>query len=334
MGKQADFMEKILESGGKRGDTVRKVADLLSVSVDSVYRRMREETDLSLEEAFLLSSEFKVSLGEPALDGASLNCKRGKMVRSVEGFESLMERFVQQFRDMRQDSEHHLYYLAANIPPFYTFSFPELGAFQLYVWMRSMYGIDGRSDEVFSMDRVPDCLRKLSQMAWEEYRNMRVTEFWNAGTVGHILEQIGYYFDAGLLPDKKEALGLCDQVQETLRMIQKQAIAGRRMSGPNLDLPTTTPYRMYWNEILQMKDQILAQPQENAILMIPYAGLNYLATADAAICEDVSRYVDHMARRSYLMEEMPERERNRFFLRIKKQIDDLRSRIEETDPFL
>jgi hypothetical protein len=45
---------------------VNEIADVLDVSNDSAYRRLRGETALSLNEAFLLASHFQIALEEIA----------------------------------------------------------------------------------------------------------------------------------------------------------------------------------------------------------------------------------------------------------------------------
>ena len=43
---------------------IDEIAQVLNVSVDSVYRRMRGEKTISLEELYKLSSHYKISLDQ------------------------------------------------------------------------------------------------------------------------------------------------------------------------------------------------------------------------------------------------------------------------------
>ena len=59
---QISFLEKVKEQIPSSISLVNELAELLNVSVDSAYRRLRGDTDLSFEEAILISNKYNVSL--------------------------------------------------------------------------------------------------------------------------------------------------------------------------------------------------------------------------------------------------------------------------------
>jgi hypothetical protein len=63
---QNAFFERVRERMNSNLSLVNEIAEVLNVSNDSAYRRLRGETALSLNEAFLLASHFQIALEEIA----------------------------------------------------------------------------------------------------------------------------------------------------------------------------------------------------------------------------------------------------------------------------
>ncbi|MDZ7848193.1 MAG: hypothetical protein U5L96_16380 [Owenweeksia sp.] len=74
-----------------------------------------------------------------------------------------------------------------------------------------------------------------------------------------MLNQIAYYYEAGLLTDRQEALEITDQMQEMLKVIYKQAVTGQKVHAHNMKVQSGASCRMYYHEILIMDNHILAE---------------------------------------------------------------------------
>ena len=59
---QQDFFQEIKQNMPAHLSMVDEVANLLNISTDSAYRRIRNEKTLSLEETKILAGHFKISL--------------------------------------------------------------------------------------------------------------------------------------------------------------------------------------------------------------------------------------------------------------------------------
>jgi transcriptional regulator with XRE-family HTH domain len=58
---QISFLSRIKEQLPTNASIADELADVLNVSIDSVYRRLRGETALTISEIHLLCSKYKIS---------------------------------------------------------------------------------------------------------------------------------------------------------------------------------------------------------------------------------------------------------------------------------
>ena len=120
-----------------------------------------------------------------------------------------------------------------------------------------------------------------------------------------------------------------------MKIIYKQALNSQKAHAVNTEVFSSAFYKMYFHEILIMDNHILTEYGERrAMYFIPYAGVNFLSTADPELTRNMQDYLKHQVQKSSLISDVSEKDRNKFFIRIKSRIDQLKDRIASTDTFL
>lgn len=315
---------------------VDAITEILHISKDSAYRRMRGDTELSFDEAVLLARHFRISLSTVAdhTDGSAV-FTRQSFIKSIDDYQKYMERSLEQLHFIQQQKQHTLFYLAKDIPVFYHYAFPELAAFKMLVWLKSVYGIDKLNDKDYNLEMIPRDLIKLGKKQWDVYSRINSVEIWNDTTVSSLLNQIEYYYEAGLLSCKEEALLLCEQSLALMKIIHKQALNNQKVHSTNAEALNSATYNMYFHEILIMDNHLLAEYGDNYLMyFVPYAGVNYLTTSDPDLTGDMRIYLEKQVKKSALISNVSEKDQNRFFMRIKSRIEQLKEKITRTDPFI
>lgn len=333
---QQILLERVKEKLDSRHTLVDEITDLLDISKDSAYRRMRGETLLSLDESVKLARHFRISLSEVAghADTATV-FNRQPVIKDLEGYRSYMKRSLEQLEYIQGHKDHLMYYSAKDLPVFYQFAFPELAAFKIYVWLKSVFGIGKINESNYDISMIPEDLIDLAQRQWEVFSRINTIEIWNDTTVLSLIKQIEYYYEAGMFNNKEEALKICDQFHLMMKLIYKQSLNGQKVHSTNMESFSSATYKMYYHEILLMDNHILAELDDvRAHYFIPYAGLNFLSTGDPALVADVQEYIQAQTDKSSLISDVSEKDRNKFFIRIKNQIESLKERISLTDPFM
>jgi hypothetical protein len=124
-------------------------------------------------------------------------------------------------------------------------------------------------------------------------------------------------------------------MQSMMKIIYHQALEGKKLCMQDMDKFCDSTYKMYYHEVLLTDNHILAEFNRNQKrYFIPYAGINTLKTSDPFFNRNIHDFLKAQTKKSSLISDISEKERNKFFIRIKNRIDRLKSRIEETDPFM
>lgn len=312
------------------------LSELLNCSKDSAYRRIRGTTELSLNDSIKIANHFGIPLSQLSTQhNQSIVFQKSSFINSIDDFQNYLLQSLGQLQHIQQYEHHRLIYQAKDLPIYYQFRFPKLAAFKIYVWLKSVYGIDYFEGMSFNPQFIPKELLKLAKELWEAYSKINSVEIWNDTTILSMVNQLEYYYDAGLLSSKEEAVQICDEFQEMMKMIYKQALSGKKVHHSNSEELSDASYEMYYHEILIMDNHILAELDNNqSIYFVPYAGLNYLNTKDPSLNLKMKEYLVGQTKKSSLISNISEKERNKFFIRIKNRIDQLKNRIEASNPFM
>lgn len=330
------LLEKIKAQLNENHTLIDHVTEVLSLSKDSGYRRIRGETALSFDEAILLARHFRIALSEVTghADNSAIFQKQA-FITNLEEYRQYMQDSLEQLQYIKSQRNHQLIYSAKDIPIFYQFAFPKLAAFKIFVWLKSVYDIQSINDQHISLKEIPEDLLLLAHQQWTAYSQINAIEIWNDTTIMSLINQITYYYEAGLLKNREEALGLCDEFQEMIKVIYKQALSGQKVHANNPEVNSGAFCKMYFHEILLMDNHILAEAGENRLIyFIPYGGLNFMSTMDPALTQNMKDFLEGQTKKSALISDVSEKDRNRFFIRIKTKIDQLREKINSTDPFI
>lgn len=333
---QNKFFELVKERVNDHEMLVDVITDLLHCSRDSAYRRIRGTTDLSLNDMAVIARHFSIPLNHLlGQSDQSVVFQRSDFIRSMEDFRQYLQNSLNQLKSIANYKSHQLIYQAKDVPIYYQFRFPKLSAFKMFVWLKSIYGVQHLNGFQYELDMVPDDLRNLGAELWEAYAQINSIEIWNDSTILSLLNQLEYYYEAGLLGSKEEAIAICEEYQEMMKLIYQQALRGKKAHPKKAGEFASTNYGMYYHEILIMDNHILVELDHNKKLyFLPYAGLNYLNTNDPILTESMAQYLKGQKEKSSLISNISEKERNRFFIRIKTRIDQLKNKIEMTNPFM
>lgn len=331
---QDSLLKSVEEQLPPNQSLVDTLMDTLDVSRDSVYRRLRGDTSMTFEEACLLARTFNLSLNDIVQQQDDrIVFQRDRFIRGLDDLGNMLQQNLDTFTIIRNSGERKVHYLAKDIPFFHIYGFPALTAFRMYVWLKSVYHIDKIDNHNYSMSDIPESFITTAQKIHQQYQHIPVLEIWNDATPASLLMQIDYFYEAGLFTNKDEALRVCEEFRLMVRYIYKNALNGHRVNENGVAIPDST-YEMYINEVLIMDNHILSEVKGNLRYYLPYGGINYLMTTDRKLCSDMKDYIHQQTTKSSLISQVSEKERNRFFIRLGRQIEQLKEKIERTNPFL
>lgn len=323
---QIQFLKQIEAVLPNNTSLVNELADILSVSIDSAYRRMRGETFLSIDEVVELSEKFNISF--EGFNSSVQGNVNFKYIPTVNSFESLISYFKQVLGDlklMKQSGLAHIYYACQDIPVFYHYQYEQMSAFKLFYWAKSILNIPELEDKQFDRNLLPKELLDTANEIVEQYKSITSTEIWSDSTVNSAIQQIKYYHDAGLFKSEKDALAVCADLKQEIEDIQRIAKESsyRSNEGDLID------YSLYYSEVEFTNNCVLAKIGDNRGVYLGHKSFATMSTNSRIYAEETEIWLNNMIKKSTLISGLAEKIRFQFFKRIFKQIDKLEMHIEE-----
>lgn len=322
------FLTKLISLYSKKSEAVEGIGEILSMSSDGVYRRLRGETLISLDEMSLLAEAHKLSIDK------LLNLNENDVmftfnsfdnqVRHVDDFVNNLLGLLRQF-SMVPDAK--VLYASAEIPVFYHAYVPELFSFKLYVWARTVWNLDYFHNEKFKTDIIPFATRQSFKLLTEQYKHLNSVELWSYNIFDNTLNQIEYHLESALFENEHDAIILCEALETICNHMRQMAIHGRKFS-LNGDTELGSELTLFHNEIVYTNNTILYTAADFKILFTTFCNPNFIMTKDQRICDFSHDWFNTVVSKSQLISGLNERQRNKYFDGIQRRIALTKKRIE------
>lgn len=326
---QNAFLNLIKEKLPPNLSLVDEISDLLSISRDSAYRRIRGETALDLGELQKLCLHFNVSIDNLLnLKSNSVTFNYRAIDRDNFTFEEYLKSILENLQTINAFENRELIYAAKDIPVFYHYMFREIAAFKIFFWLKTLIHDPELENAVFAYDKVSESLLNTSRGIWETYIKTPCMEIWSEENVNVTLRQLSYCWETGTINDKEMMLDLIDKVRTMLEHLRKQAELGQKFE-PGLKPPTNEQtLQVYANEVAIADNSIFFKMGGTRIAFLTYNTLNILSTSNAQVCSQMESWIDNLIKKSTLISGVSEKERNKFFRIVLGKIDQFRERIQ------
>src|ERR1700754_4757526 len=154
---QQRFFQHVKNSIPSNLSFVDEVSELLNISNDSAYRRIRGEKSISFEEIRKLCLHYKISLDQLFHLNSESILFTGKLADHQNfGFDLYLQNILQQLELMNLFERRELLVLNKDIPIFHHLNTPELAAFKYFFWMKTILKYPQYSKSRFVMDEFID----------------------------------------------------------------------------------------------------------------------------------------------------------------------------------
>lgn len=300
------------------------VADELNISIDSAYRRIRGESDLSLKEFDIISSKYQIST-DAVLSKShhSVNFDYRSINHNDFGFESYFESLTKEIKSLEQFGLKEIIYAALDLPFFYYFMFPKLAAFKVFFWKRNVFNFPNLDKERFHFELISESDIQRSHQMLKSYLTVPTIEIWSEETLNPTLRQLSFFNEIGLFENKQDIIDILDDLKKVINHIQKQAEVGHKFY-PDDEHPINgnkDNFKIYRNDVTLSENVILIKLENFNVIHMGHNVLNFLTTNNQAFFEDTFNFVERVIKNSTLISVSAERERKRFFNILYHKID-------------
>jgi hypothetical protein len=299
------------------------VADLLHVSNDSAYRRIRGETPLVLEEAKILCEAFTISLDQVLqVNENTVSFTAFNLNNEQYSFKKYLQDILYQLNLAASSAQKEIIYLTKDFGMFYNFLYRPLFSFRYFFWMKSILQHPEFVSRKFSMDCLTKDIEDIGRQIIKTYSTIPSTEIWNTECINSTIAQIEYYREAGYFSSEEDIGKIYAALRDSVEHLRKQAEAGFKFCpGENPDYQKTN-FDFYYNRVALGDNTILSVVDGKKVLYLNYDVLNYMMTRDEKFCNDVHTKLQTMLRRATILSSVSEKQRNIFFNILLKKIPD------------
>jgi len=303
---------------------VDEIAEILGIGYDSVYRRMRGEKPITLVELKTLCDHYQISLDQVLqLDNDSIVFQAPGINNDVD-FAAYLSGILAEFRVFNSFPNVEMFYLCKDLPIWHFFLFPEIAAFKIFCWIKTIQNHPDYQHKVFSLSQFPfHDLYKTGQEILTEYNRIPMVELWSFETINSTFNQIQYYKDAKLFANGEDLEKVLESLNNMLMHIKNEAEEGVKYLPGLAPLSGKVPYRLFINEVLLGNNTTLVSLDKTLYCYINYNGLNYFKTKDVRFTARSMQHFNTLMSRSTLISGTGEKFRNKFFNWLEEKLSKL-----------
>ena len=305
---------------------VDEIAEFLGISNDSAYRRIRGEKPIGFDELQKLCRHYKVSLDSFLhLESNSFIFDSKLKTNNETSLEEWIENILVLLQYFNSFRDRHMYFLLKDIPPFVHFLVPELVKFKIFFWMKSILDYKSLKGVKFDLqDPRYDQFESTAKKITDLYIKIPMTEIWNAENIDSTLRQINFYREAGSFKNAADIDLLYARVEELVNHLEKQAEVGLKFPIGQEPGMSSALYRMYVNELILGDNTTFAELDGSRITFLNYGVLFIVYTKDERFNEAMYDNLHNLIKKSTMISQSGEKERTRFFNKIREKIYEYR----------
>jgi DNA-binding Xre family transcriptional regulator len=330
-GIQEILFQNIKSSLAPNISFVHDLSELLGISYDSAYRRIRGQKDLTLEELKQICAHYRISMDE-ILNFRSDHVSFITLAIGKGGFtfESWLRTLLDEMKKIYDCRNREIIYAAKDVPIFYYFEFPEIAAFKFFFWHKVLIPFSNYNNDYLTLE-VSEDLFETGRKLLCCYTKIPVIEIWSEDTISSIIRQIDYCLASGFFTRKEDAVRLCDVMNVWLDHVQSQAEHGFQymLGRPPEGIENT--YKLFQNEILVNDNTILVHADGRKTSYLTYNVINQMITNNPEFCDQIENSLRNLMQKSTLISGTSAKERHHFFNSLHEKVKSLRQRIERLD---
>ena len=302
-----DLLLKAIRSKLQISNSINdEIASVLNISYDAAHRRVSGKSKFSIEETVTLANHFNISLDSLFSNKENIIIQKTIEIKSLKDMLDYFKNSALNIAGLTNSPEAILYYSAKDIPLFYFMEGTIMSKFKAYVWLSMLnQNQDKENFENFVIDEsFMEHMLKLKKI----YENIKVIEIWNDTTINSSLQQISYFYEAGLL-SFQNAQALYQDLKRILSVVK------------NKSNKSNSNYSLFYNELILLNNNMLIESAKNLNMFIPYTLLGYFITDHKESCQNVHQFFNQQIVNSKLLNQAGIKDQNLFFNRADRKID-------------
>ncbi|MEI6574874.1 MAG: helix-turn-helix domain-containing protein [Bacteroidota bacterium] len=326
---QALLMNKLKSAIPQHLSLAEVLSDVLDLSNDSAYRRIRCESALSIDEVRKICRHFKISFdslmanetGAASFNYSPVRC-RADLLRYLIGIRDDMLRIL-------HCENKSISYASFDVPIFHIFKNPEYFQFKVFYWLSSIAKDPDYNGKKYSVKDLDMEILGISQELTDIYAQIPSIELWTDSTVNSLVKQVEFCWMAGQFVAKDDIFILIEKVRNSMEMVQHEVDMNVKYMLNGLPGDQKPNFQLYQCDIEIGNNTILVNMGGNMITYITYHTFNRMYTSNQAYCNQTSDWLNNLTRQSNLISGVAQKNRFLFFNEIYSRLNSLRDKVEK-----
>jgi len=307
---------------------VDEIADILEISNDSAYRRIRGEKPLSLQEVQKLASSYNISIDDITGSHTGTVTFRTNLLDGERySFTEWLKQLLQFTIEAGKSGPTEAIFILNELNIFNIIQFPVICAFKLFFWQKSNLDFTDFRDAKFSIAEINEEVLLISKEITERFLKINTIEFTTQECLNSFLKQVTYYSESGYFSTRNDVLVLCQKLHELLNHQQKQAELGYKFLFGHPPSGREGNLQLFHNDIILADNTIIIKSGESGAIFITSNAINLMYTYNRAFFDYNYRWGMNLLKKSVPISGTAEKERNRFFRFLHEQVDRTADRI-------
>lgn len=305
---------------------VDAIADLLNISYDSVYRRIRGEKPIQLHELKILCEHFNLSLDQVLqLKSDKVLFQAPALGSGTVKFADYLRGVLDQFKYFSSFEQKEMFNLCKDLMLWDFYLFPEMASFKTFFWAKTIHNDASLRTSKFSLKEDPftDCF-EIGQQILKAYKKIPTTELWNLESINSTINQIGYYKEAGLFKSKDDFTEVVNSFHKMLDHLQLQAEKGIKFMPGTTEISGSAPVKLYINELIIGNNTYLLLLDGKLSVTVTYGVLSFMTTQDARFSQKAFESFNTLLSRATLVSGTGEKDRNKLFNAYREKVEKMR----------
>lgn len=323
---QEQFIQRVRTAVPANVSFVDELADLLKLSTDSAYRRIRCETLFNIEEITLICKHFRVSF-DPEVHHMSnkVTFDYLKLDDKKENFKLWLLYIATDVKKIGTSMNNQIIYGADDVPIWHHFFDKELTAFKLFYWLKSILNAPEFAEHNYDPSLIDEEMVASAQEMLMNYNQINSVEIWTEDTLNSNLKQVEYFWESGFFNSKQDALRMCDLFLEELNLVLKKAAKSSKLIEKGQSEKEN--FKLYKSEVMIGNNSILANIGSTKIAYVSNNTFNMMSTTSADFVHENELWLNNLLRKSTLISGVAEKQRNQFFRILRDKVDAVKQKI-------
>jgi hypothetical protein len=322
---QIHFLDKIKNVIPESVSITDELSEILGISTDSVYRRLRGETLLDINEIQILCSRYSISFDSGINNSGSISFNYEGMGNS-KGFENYLKSILNDMLLIESAENKQIIYSAIDVPIFHHFNYPELSAFKMFYWMKAVVSDPVLSDKKFSPSHITVEFADLGKKIYEVYCKIPSIEIWTDETINSLIKQIEFYWDSGNFATKEDALIVCEKAKQEIETLNIQAEKSCKNSG---SINSISNFTLYHSDIEIGNNCIYTKKDDFETIYLSVHTFNKIKTSEFSFVNDTKIWLDNLIKKSNQISGVSQIYRYKFFKKAGDKLEKLIEKISE-----